>query len=125
MSSPDADLGSLWQSRTKAAECLGRTEDDMRRACQAASVDQLAALIDTFSPARSRGPEWTRTFEPLVEHLWLWSDDATMAALAAIYKARGMPWAAVANALSAAHGQRVRASVRHPAWAKLPAFATV
>lgn len=125
MSSTEADLRSLWQSRAKAAEGLGRAEDDMRRACQSASVDQLVALVDTFSPARSAGPEWTRTFEPLVEHLWLWRDDATMSALAAVYKARGMPWAAVANALSAAHGERLRASVRHPAWARLPAFATI
>ncbi len=117
------DLQTLWRSRNAAAESLGRAEDAMRRTCQSASVDDLSALINSFSPARSIGPEWTRTFEPLIEHLWLWRDDATMAALAEIYKARGMPWMAVANALSPTNGTTVRQNVRHPAWARLPAFA--
>lgn len=117
------DLRTLWQSRNAAAESLGRAENAMRRACQAASVEELSALIDSFSPARSSGPEWSRTFEPLIEHLWLWRDDATMAALAEIYRARGMPWMAIANALSPTNGMTVRERVRHPAWARLPAFA--
>jgi hypothetical protein len=58
------------------------SEEQMRYAVCEASVEHLVALIETFSPARSGGSEWTRTFEPLVERLWTWCDKATMAALA-------------------------------------------
>ncbi len=125
MSSESDNLRDLWRARNVAAQTLGQTEDKMRRAVSAASVEELCALVDSFSPALSTGPEWTRTFEPLVERLWAWRDDATMAALGEVYKARGMPWMAVANALTAAHGARVRAGLRHPAWARLPAFTSV
>jgi hypothetical protein len=48
-----------------------------------------------------------------------------MAALADAFRARGVPWMAVTNALSPENGERIRASLRHPAWARLPAFAMV
>ena len=69
--------------------------DQMRRAVLGASVQDLVALIEFYSPARAIGPEWTRTFEPLVERLWAWRDDATMAALAETFRARGPAWMAV------------------------------
>ena len=97
----------------------------MRRAVQAGTVEEIVALIETFSPARSTGTEWTRTFEPLVERLWSWCDDATMAALADVFKARGMPWMGVTNALSSENGSTIRADIRHPAGARLPAFTLV
>lgn len=125
MSSDGASLQDHWRTRNAAAATLGLTEDLLRRSVRAASVEDLVALIDTFSPARSTGPEWTRTFEPLVERLWIWRDDTTLAALAEVYRARGMPWAAVANALAPEEGQRIRGAVRHPAWARLPAFTVV
>lgn len=118
-------LDELWRVRNAAAATLALTEDQMRRAVRDAGLDDLVALLDTFSPARAIGPEWTRTFEPLVERLWLWRDDATMAALAEVYRARGMPWAAVTNALSPEQGMQVRGGVRHPAWSRLPALTTV
>ena len=117
------DLTDLWTARNGAAMALARTEEQMRRAVREADVSELAALIETFSPARSTGPEWTRTFEPLVERLWAWRDDATLAVLAETFRARGMPWAAVANALSPDNGARVRESLRQPPWARMPAFA--
>jgi hypothetical protein len=61
----------------------------------------------------------------LVERLWAWRDDETMAALAEVFRARGMPWMAVANALSPEHGASIRADLRQPAWARLPAFALI
>jgi hypothetical protein len=118
-------LKDHWRVRNAAAASLAESEQDMRRAIRSASVDDLVALIDTFSPARSSGPEWTRTFEPLVERLWAWCDEATMAALAEAYRARGMPWMAVAKALSPEQGARVKADLRHPAWARLPALSIV
>lgn len=118
-------LDELWRVRNAAAVTLGLTEDQMRRAAQGASVDDLVALIETFSPARSAGTEWTRTFEPLVERLWSWCDAATMAALADVFRARGMPWMGVTNALSAENGSTIQADIRHPAGARLPAFTLI
>jgi hypothetical protein len=117
------ELTQAWRLRNAAATALALSEDQMCRAVSGASTEQLVALIEIFSPARSAGPDWTRSFEPLVERLWAWCDDATMAALAETFRARGIPWMAVANALSAEHGARLRAELRQPAWARLPAFA--
>jgi len=122
MSDHQATLGELWRIRNAAAVTLGLTEDQMRRAVLAASVADLVALIESFSPARAAGPEWTRTFEPLVERLWAWRDDATMAALADAFRARGPAWMAVTNALSPENGAHIRTDLRHPAWARMPAF---
>lgn len=117
------ELCDLWRLRNAAATTLSLSEDQMKRAVREASVDDLVAMLDTFSPARSTGPEWTRTFEPLVERLWTWRDDATMAALADVFRARGMPWQPVTNALSAENGANIRATLRQPAWARQPAHA--
>lgn len=118
-----ATLGELWRVRNAAAVTLSLTEDQMRRAVLGARVEELLELINNFSPARAIGPEWARTFEPLIERLWAWRDDATMAALADAYRARGPAWTAVVNALSPEQGAHIRADLRHPAWARLPAFA--
>jgi hypothetical protein len=125
MSTDQGRLSEFWRVRNAAAATLALTEEQMRRAIREATVEQLISLIEAFSPARSTGPEWTRTFEPLVERLWAWRDDETMAALAEVFRARGMPWMAVTNTLSPEHGVNVRAGLRQPAWARLPAFALV
>jgi hypothetical protein len=125
MSIDRTTLDEFWRVRNAAAATLALTEEHMRRAVRTASTEELVALIETFSPARSIGPEWTRTFEPLMERLWAWRDGETIAALAEIFRERGMPWAAVTNALSPEQGTRQRAEVRQPAWARLPAFAVV
>lgn len=125
MSNDQEPLAACWRVRNAAAETLALAEQQMRRAVGEADVARLVALIETFAPARSAGPEWTRTFEPLVERLWAWRDDATMAALAEAFHARGMPWMAVTNALSPENGAKIRANTRQPAWARLPAFASV
>jgi len=117
------DMRNVWRARNTAASVLVLLEERMRHAISDASVEELTALVETFSPARSAGPEWTRSFEPLVERLWAWCDEATLAELADVFRARGVPWMAVTNALSPEHGGRVRSALRQPAWAKLPAFA--
>jgi hypothetical protein len=117
-------LRDAWALRNATAEALLRAEDHVRRLVQAATVAELVALVEAFSPARSPGPEWTRTFEPLVEHLWAWCDDETMAALAAEFEARGMPWMAVANAFAPERGAELGARLRQPAWARFPRFTT-
>lgn len=123
MSANNPDLADLWKVRNAAAHTLTLVEEQVRRALTSASVDELAHLIDGYSPALSTGPEWTRTFDPLIERLWMWRDDETMAALAQRFKARGVPWAPVANALAQENGARIRGEVRQPYWARLPALA--
>lgn len=120
-----SNLRDLWRVRNAAAETLALSEEQMRRAVRQASLDELVALIDGYSPALSVGPEWTRTFDPLVERLWTWRDAATMTALAEVFKARGVPWAGVTNALLPENGARIRNGLRHPAWARMPAFGTM
>lgn len=122
MSSNETSLKQIWRVRNAAAETLALSEEQMRRALKAASIDELVAFVEGYSPALSAGPEWTRTFDPLVERLWVWRDDATMAALAKVFQARGIPWAGVTNALSPENGARIRNGLRHPAWARMPAF---
>ncbi len=123
MSNDPGQLREYWRVRNAVATTLAFSEEQMQRAVREASVEELVDLIEGFSPARSAGPEWTRTFEPLVERLWVWRDDATMAALADVFRARGMPWMSVTNALAPEQGTSVRTNLRHPAWARLPAFA--
>lgn len=125
MSDDRAALGDFWRVRNAAAATLALSEEQMRRAVGEASIEQLVALIETFAPGRSSGPDWTRTFEPLIERLWAWRDDETIAALAQVFAARGLPWAGVARALSPEQGALGRARLRQAAWAKLPAFAVV
>ena len=115
-------LTDAWTLRNATAEAFLKAEDHVRLAIERASVAELIALIEAFSPARSPGPEWTRSFEPLVERLWAWCDAATMAALEAEFQARGMPWLAVANALAPEHGEELRGRLRQPAWARYPSF---
>ena len=122
MTGSDGRIVEYWKVRNAAAESLALVEDQVSRAIREASCEELIALIDLFSPALSGGPEWTRTFDPLVERLWAWRDDTTMARLAETFKARGLPWAGVANAFAPEYGARLRAGLRHPAWARLPAF---
>ena len=77
------ELLQTWRLRNAAATALTLSEEQMRRAVSGASIEELVALIETFSPARSTSPGWTRSFEPLVERLWARCDDATIAALIA------------------------------------------
>lgn len=118
------NLDQYWRLRNAAAASLVLSEERMRHAVQEATVAELVELLETFAPGRSTGPEWTRSFEPLVERLWTWRDGETLAALAEIFRARGMPWVAVTNALESGQGLRIRSELRHPAWARHPTLAT-
>jgi hypothetical protein len=116
-------LREVWELRNAAAATLIKTEEQLRRMLESANVEQIVNLLEAFSPARSPGPEWTRTFEPLVERLWTWSDAATLAALEAEFRSRGPNWLAVANALTPERGQQLHTQLsRGSAQARLPAF---
>jgi hypothetical protein len=116
-------LRDAWELRNAATATLVKTEEQFRQLLQAAGAEQLTSLLEAFSPARSPGPDWTRSLEPLVERLWLWSDAETLATVEAAFRERGPAWMAIANFLSPEHGAEVRARVqRHSQQARLPAM---
>ena len=117
---------SLWESwalRNAAALTLIKVEEQLRRLLETASSGDLVGLLEAFSPARSPGPEWTRTFDALVERLWTWCDPVTLTAVEAEFRARGPNWAAVANALTPERGAELQAQLRRKSSeARLPPF---
>jgi hypothetical protein len=116
-------LRSTWELRAAAAETLIKVEHQLRAQLAAATADDLVTLLESFSTARSPGPEWTRSFDPLVEHLWAWCQPSLLAEVEAIFRARGPAWAPVANALLAEHGGRVRQRLsQQSAPSRLPPF---
>lgn len=121
--STDGTLRELWELRNAAAETLIKSELHLRRLLESSSVEQLVTLLDSFSPARSPGPEWTRSFEALIERIWAWCDASTLTAVEAEFRSRGAAWAPVANALGVEHGVRVQAQLRGGLTsARLPLF---
>jgi hypothetical protein len=116
-------LPSLWDLRTSATETLLRIEYLLRDGLQTATAEDVVALLETFSPARSPGPEWTRSFDALIEHLWTWCDHAVLAEAESQLRGRGPAWAAVANALTPENGERVRQRLERPQVpSRLPPF---
>jgi hypothetical protein len=112
-----------WELRNAAAGTLIKIEFRLRDALESASTADIVELLEAFSPARSPGPEWTRTFDPLVEHLWLWCDPTLLAEAEANFRARGPAWGAVANALVAERGAELRRRVeQRSAPSRLPPF---
>ena len=105
-------LRGTWELRNAAAATLLKTEEQLRDLLETAEAEQIVELLEAFSPARSPGPDWTRSFDPLVERLWTWCDSAALAAAEADFRARGPAWLAVANALTPERGQEIRASLR-------------
>ena len=118
---PDA-LRDAWKLRNAAAETLFLIEEQMRRQVESATAEQLVELVEAFSPSRSPGPEWTRTFEPLVERLWAWCNPVALALVEAEFRARGPAWLAVANDFTPERGAELRARRHQPAWARTPAL---
>lgn len=116
-------LVGAWATRNAATEALLRTEHHVRRLLAEATAEELVALVEEFSPTRSPGPEWSRSFEPLVERIWVWTRPEAIVAAEASFRARGPIWMAVANALAPENGERLRAQLRQPAWARIPALA--
>jgi hypothetical protein len=116
-------LRDAWALRNAAAATLVKTEEQVRRLLAAATPEQVIALLESFSPGRSPGPDWTRSLEPLIERLWLWSDPETLAEAESVFRGRGPAWLAIANFLAPDHGARVRAQVRrHSHQSRLPAL---
>jgi len=106
-------LREAWDLRAAAAETLIKIEYQLRDELRAASLAEVIGLLETFSPARSPGPEWTRSFDALVEHLWMWCDPKLIASIEEDFRGRGPAWGAVANALLPDNGERIRARLQH------------
>jgi hypothetical protein len=118
-----ADLREAWDLRNAATATLVRTERRLRRLLLTAETADVVSLLESFSPARSPGPEWTRSFEPLLERLWEWCRPETIAGVEAEFRGRGPAWSAIANALTPQRGEILRARVeRRSAQSRLPAF---
>jgi hypothetical protein len=118
-----ARLRESWELRNAATATMVLTELRVREALEAASSAEIIALLEAFSPARSPGPAWTRSFEPLIERLWFWCAPDVLAEVEMSFRARGAPWLAVANSLLPEHGAGLRARLqRRSAQARLPAF---
>ena len=116
-------LRDTWELRNAAALTLIKTEEQLRRLLETASVAEIVGLLEAFSPARSPGPEWTRTFDALTERLWTWCDIATLSAVEAEFRARGPNWLSVANAFTPERGAELQAQLRRSsAEARLPPF---
>ena len=116
-------LRQSWALRNAAATTLLLIEEQLRSTLATATAEEIVALLDDFSPARSPGPEWTLSFDPLVERLWMWCDPQVLADVKAQLDARGSNWTPMANALAPAHGELVRATVqRGTAPSRLPSF---
>jgi hypothetical protein len=115
-------LRESWELRNAASETLIKVERQLHDRLRNGSLEEILALLETFSPARSPGPEWTRSFDALVEHLWTWCDASLLAAAEADIRGRGPAWAAVANALLPENGERVRARLRQAVPARMPPF---
>ncbi|MFN8526390.1 MAG: hypothetical protein U0821_25095 [Chloroflexota bacterium] len=111
-----------WKLRCSVADSLSLAEEQLRSTLETASVAELTTLLETYTPGRSGGPAYGLTFIPLVERLWRWCSTETIAELHAIFAARGMPWAAVANALAPENGTSVNARVVQLPTSKLPSF---
>jgi hypothetical protein len=120
---PPVTLRATWELRNSAAETLIHAEEQFQKQLRAASAADLMTLLDAFSPARSPGPEWTRSFDPLVERLWAWCDPELLAQVEASFRQRGGAWAPVANALSPEHGAELRQRLlRSAEGGRLPRF---
>ena len=115
-------LREAWELRNAAAATLIKTEEQVHRLLAAATSEEIVTLLEAFSPARSPGPEWTRSFDALVERLWTWCEGETLAVVEANFRARGQPWVAVANALAPERGEQLRSQLRRGSTARLPAF---
>lgn len=116
-------LPDTWELRNSAAETVVRLEEHLRRQLSSAEPAELTTLFEGFSPTRTRGPEWTRSFEPLLERVWTWVDDDVIASVEREFRSRGPIWQAVANSLTVEYGTNLRGRLKAaPRRSQFPGF---
>jgi hypothetical protein len=103
-----SELAAAWMHRNTLAEALDQTLDWVGRELKQASAEELIDFLGGFSPARAPGPEWTASFERLVEQMWEYVAPETLARIEAEFRGRGPIWAPIANSFTSEHGARLR-----------------
>jgi len=111
-------LAAAWAHRNTIAEVLDQALDWVGVELRRASVEELIDFLGSFAPARSAGPEWTASFERLVEQMWQHLPPEILAAIEADFRARGPIWAPVANSFTPEHGERLRERRWQPSGAR-------
>jgi hypothetical protein len=114
-------LTAAWIHRNTLAEAMEQALDWVAAELRHASADDLIDFLGSFSPARAAGPEWTASFERLVEQMWEHLPPETLAEMEAHFRARGPMWAPVANSFTPDHGERLRDRRWRPGGARRPA----
>ena len=114
-------LAAAWTHRNTLAEAMDQALDWVAVELRRATLDDLIDFLGTFSPARAAGPEWTASFERLVEQMWEHLPPETLAEIEAHFRARGPIWAPVANSFTPEHGARLRSRRWRPSSARRPA----
>lgn len=112
------ELAAAWTHRNTLAEALDQALNWVGRELRGASAPELIDFLGGFAPARAAGPEWTASFERLVEQIWEHVSAATLAEIEAEFRRRGPIWAPVANSFLPANGDRLRERRWHPAGAR-------
>lgn len=116
-----SELAAAWTHRNTLAEALDQSLDWVGRELRKASAAELIEFLGGFAPARAAGPEWTASFERLVEQMWENVSAETLTEIEAEFRRRGPIWAPVANSFLPANGDRLRAHRWRPAGARRPA----
>lgn len=114
-------LAAAWTHRNTLAEAMDQALDWVTAELRRASVEDLIDFLGSFSPARAAGPEWTASFERLVEQMWEHLSAETLAQIEAHFRTRGPMWAPVANSFTPEHGERLRERRWRPGSARRPA----
>ena len=116
-------LASTWALRNTLASALEQTLDRVTQELLAASHEERIEFIDGFMPNRSPPPEWTASFERLVELIWLTLPADVVAAIHKEYANRPGPmWKPVAEKFAVAQGERLGAQIWQPTGARRPAI---
>ena len=116
------NLSATWTLRNTIAEALEQTLEILERDLQDATHEERIEFIDGFMPNRSPAPEWTGSFERLVELIWGALPQDSIKAIEQEYENRPGPmWKPVARKFSDAEGENIRAKKWHPTGARKPA----
>ena len=116
-----SELREAWKLRNSLAASLDLALDWVGREIAGATAGELVDFCGSFYPGRAAGPEWIASFDRLVEQVWEHADPGVIAQVESTFRGRGPMWAAVANAFTPEHGERLRSREWRPSGARRPA----
>ena len=115
-------LSETWTLRNTIAKALEQTLEVLERDLLEATHEERIEFIDGFMPNRSPAPEWTASFERLVELIWRSLPKDSIKAIEQEYENRPGPmWKPIARKFSNAEGENIQANTWHPTGARKPA----